>query len=287
MKTLFVFNASAGHRDMEERRAAIEAWLWERGLPFHYYTGDLRENSGEEIFSGYDHVVAVGGDGTAFWTVNKLMEAGVRGFSLLPAGSGNDLARTLKIRGRLHDQLAAIFSAPGRPLDVGQWQERYFINIASAGLDADVNAHFHRHRDRLRKRRLLGWLQALVETAGSFDHLPILLHGREERLAICTLGNGRYYGGGFPILKEAEMDDGLLDLLTVDVRRIHLMIPFIISLFVGGSRRFTRGFTRERIQRLKLTLLRDTQVNLDGETFWYRGEVEVSIHPGALTYYGQ
>ena len=180
---------------------------------------------------GADLVIAVGGDGTINEVVNGFFEEARPGeaakvihpgaaLAVLPHGTGGDLRRTIGLDGDLRKS-ARHLKGKRTPLDVGRCEytdadgethARYFVNVADAGVGAEVVRIANDSSKVLggqltftiaSLRALAGWSDARI--TASLDGSP------KQELAITTyaIANGRYFGGGMMVSPEAKLDDGL------------------------------------------------------------------------------
>lgn len=160
--------------------------------------------------------VAFGGDGLIAAVAAGLRDTdGVLG--VLPGGRGNDLARVLGIP---RDPVAAcqvLSTGVVRPLDLGQAGERTFLGIASCGFDSEANRIAN--QTRLVKGNLVyayGAIRALAAWRPARFELT-LADGRKHVVTGYSVGaaNSKAYGGGMYAAPDAELDDGLLDIVTL------------------------------------------------------------------------
>ena len=171
-------------------------------------------------------LIVAGGDGTINDVVNGLGKAGFPDgvtLGILPAGTGNDLAATLKIPNDADLAEEVIRQNRVRTLDVARVKsegvgERFFINVATGGLGAEISdANEGEFKKRWGK---LSYLRASLEVAKDFDvrELTLYLDGepREVRAVNVVVGNCRYAGGGWLAAPKANPEDGLLDVVIIE-----------------------------------------------------------------------
>ena len=201
--------------------------------------GDALALLEKAVGTGTDAVVAVGGDGLVNLAVQVLARTDIP-IGLIPAGTGNDLARVLGLPRDDAAQAADIVADNvTRTIDLGRIGERWFTTVLSSGFDSLVTE----------RARLLRWPSgplrynvAMVLQLASLRKLPyvIELDDAELRLdaTLVAVGNGSSYGGGMAICPTARLDDGLLDITVV------------------------RGVSRTRLLGLSPTIYRGTHVDL-------------------------
>ncbi len=161
--------------------------------------------------------VALGGDGLVGAVAGAL--AGVPGsvLGVLPGGRGNDLARVLGIPLDAAQACEAIASGVERSLDLGSVGDKLFVGIASAGFDSEANRIANEASPRLGNlvyaygalRALLAWKPATFEL--ELDGERRTLYGYSFAAA-----NSKAYGGGMYLAPDAELDDGLLDVVLTE-----------------------------------------------------------------------
>jgi diacylglycerol kinase (ATP) len=186
----------------------------------------------QAVRSGYEMVVAVGGDGTVNEVVNGLFENGAVPndnlvLGVIPLGSGCDLARSLRIPSKPADALSVLEGGQMRRIDVGradfvnldgEKESRFFVNIADLGGGGLVVQKANR-APRIFGRRP-NYLWGILTTALTYRSrmVDVSIDGCEAtRMAVRNLiiANGRYFGRGFLPAPEARMDDGLFDIVNV------------------------------------------------------------------------
>ena len=179
--------------------------------------------------------VAFGGDGLIGAVAGALREHdGVLG--ILPGGRGNDLARVLRIPLDPVAACAVLTGGEVRALDLGEAAGRIFVGIASCGFDSDANRIANQTRLVRGKlvyaygaiRALIGWRPARFELT--------LDGGREHVVTGYSVGacNSKAYGGGMYAAPGAELDDGLLDIVTCeDMPKRRFLTSVLPKLFDG------------------------------------------------------
>nr|WP_201298133.1 YegS/Rv2252/BmrU family lipid kinase [Nocardia sp. CY41] len=197
-----------------------------------------------------DAVVCVGGDGLINVTLPAVAETGVA-LGMIPAGTGNDLARELGVP--TDDPQAAaslVLCGRTRTIDLGRIESSdppmWFATVAGTGFDARVT--LRANEMRWPKGRLRYTVAALAEISGRFT-VPYRVElvdavtdgltnpGAGSALAteavMVAVGNTRTYGGGMLICPDALMDDGLLDLTVVGALSRAEMLRLLPALSAG------------------------------------------------------
>jgi YegS/Rv2252/BmrU family lipid kinase len=236
----------------------------------------------EAARDGADLVVAAGGDGTANETATGLLGTDVP-LAIVPVGSGNGLARALRVPLRPTRALAALSAGRDATMDVGLSNERPFLNIAGAGVDAEVGDLYHR-RGHMGGRRGIApyvWLAARTlpfypgrEVRLEADDTPI-----ESRVVVVAALNGRQYGAGAQLVPTARLDDGWLDLIVVERGPLLRMVWAAGLMFLGrlGS---SSLYTHRRARRIVLAAAGVS--HRDGEPEPAADRLEWRVRPAAL-----
>lgn len=179
-------------------------------------------------------VVVGGGDGSIHLALPGLVETQLP-LGVLPLGTANDLARSLKLP--LDPVLACevILEDNAQRIDLGKVNDQWFMNVASLGLSTEVT-------NRLTKGAKSRWgvFAYLFATMGALTKgrpfkVEIICDGKSYRSRSwqVAVGNGRSYGGGLTINEHAEIDDGVLDLYSLEVDQGWHLITMAVALLRG------------------------------------------------------
>lgn len=231
-------------------------------------------------------LVVVGGDGTLSGVLDAVCDAGVP-VVLVPAGTGNDLARALALPRR--DPVAAAelaLTGVPRTIDVGEVQTAgrvdLFLTIAALGFDAKVSDRTNRLRW---PHGVLRYYLALVVELVRLRPIDftVALEGADPARVPGTLvavGNTASYGGGMPLCAGAAADDGMLDIVHVaPLTRLRLLRLF--PLLLRGAH-LTRPEVTRRQARTVTVSAPGLVVYADGERI-AEDECTIGIRRSALT----
>ena len=242
--------------------------------------GHARVLATDFVRRGFSPIIAWGGDGTVNEVASALaFQNAVLG--IVPAGSGNGLARELGISLRPERAVATAAWGIDRTIDVGELNGRLFVNLAGVGLDASVASLFN----RLPGRGLLRYVQATLSTVFSYvaETYTITAGGEtfESRALIVELANGRQYGNGAVIAPHAKLDDGLLDLVVVAPRHPIRAIWSARRLF-NGTIDLARNVSMRTASGITISADQPVQFHVDGEVVEGGTSLTAAVHPGAL-----
>ena len=272
MKHLFIINPAAGSRDRTaEYRAEINRLCqgldWE--IAVSAAPGECRRLAREAAQTGEEvRIYACGGDGT----LNEVV-SGVAGFpnaavTAFSGGSGNDFVKLFSEPAAFSD-LSRLLDPEEAVFDLIACNDDLALNICSVGLDARIGTDVARYK---RLPFLHGFnayaLSTLVNVfRGISQHYIVEVNGERidnEQTFVCVC-NGRWYGGGFNPVPEADPADGLLDVLLV--KKVSLLqVAAIIGKYKNGRYRELPEFVRHfRTDRVRVLCDQPSAVNLDGE----------------------
>ena len=267
----FIVNPAEGSGHALKIEAQIRAELEKHGIHALFLRTDApghatelaREAAAEADCTG---VVAVGGDGTCYEVACGLMDTSVP-FGIIPAGTGNDFIKTVGIPKKPLEALALILKGEARPVDVGRMNERLFLNVSGTGFDVTVLDFTLQAKKYV--KGILPYLYGLIRAIAYYKpvHMRITADGEtwEQDVLICSIANGRFFGGGIPICPDASPDDGQFDLVVVE-NKPRWMIPFYLpGLLFGKVLKFP--FTMHRRVRNARIEAPGMRLNMDGEIF--------------------
>jgi diacylglycerol kinase (ATP) len=212
-----------------------------------------------------DLVILGGGDGTMNSAASGLMATGLP-FALLPLGTANDLARTLDIPPDLEAAAKVIIDGHLREIDIGKVNDRHFFNVASLGLSAGLTRALTPEVKRRWGR--LGYAIATFRALARHRpfHAEIALNGDTHpiRTMQISVGNGVYFGGGQKVDETAAIDDGQLDISSLEVTSL-----WRLALIYPAFRRGRLGLWREartlRAGEITIRTSSPRSINTDGE----------------------
>jgi YegS/Rv2252/BmrU family lipid kinase len=203
--------------------------------------------------------------------------------ALVPSGSGNGLARELRIPFDAPAALELAFSGRERTIDAGEIEQRLFFNVAGVGLDARVAHRFA--VEGLEKRGFSRYLALTIRELASYqpDRLAITTNVSTVHTSslLVAIANGRQYGNGAVVAPHAQLDDGLLDLIIVTARsmvRACLELPMV---FMGKIDRLA-GVTMQRTDSLQIVSAYPIVYHIDGEPIAGMLTVSAKARPRAL-----
>lgn len=276
-----------GRPEIARRRADFAAaWLSARGCEADVRVtecpGHARDLAAAAAAAGARVVVAWGGDGTVNEVASALAFRDVP-LAIVPSGSGNGLARELRIPFRPAAALEVALSGRARLIDVGELDGRLFVNVAGLGLDARIAHRFA--AARLGRRGFARYLEIGARELIDFepDEHAVTIDGAAVRVKalLVALANARQYGNGALIAPEASLDDGALDVIVVEHRPAWKALCQAPLLFAGLVLSVP-GVTAVRATTIEIASARDVLYHVDGEPFVGGPVLRARIHSRAL-----
>jgi len=287
----FIINPISGgvRPDAARARAQLASAIVDgHGKPAEVFVteraGHARELTKAAVARGARLVMAWGGDGT----INEVASALVFGevpLGIVPAGSGNGLARQLSIGRQPADAIRQAIGAAPRRIDVGEIGDRLFVNVAGIGFDAYVAWKFNEQGTRRRGLVTYAWISGRALLSYTPATYTITTNDDDMcapvRAVLVTVANSAEFGNGAIIAPGARVDDGQLDLVVMAERSRLNTIVQLPRLFRGTVDRAT-GCSLRRIIHATIESDQPMKYHVDGEPVSGGTRLQVRVHPAAL-----
>ena len=280
-----VINPVAGQGKGTTVGTYVAGWLTQRKIPYTLITGQSSTSLADQLgqflvkTSKCDGVIAVGGDGLLHLVLQKVVPEQVP-LALIPAGTGNDFVRTLGWNLDSFDEhLSFVTSTKPTPIDLGLVDGEWFGAILSTGFDSVVNE----------KANTLNWPKGPMKYNAAIAmelprfkprHYEISLDDQSisTEAMLIAVSNGRSYGGGMLVCPDANISDGLFDVMIL---RPVSKIEFL--------KVFPRVFAGTHLSHPAVEILRSRTVRIESNAVAYAdgeriGQLPVTAEciPGAL-----
>ncbi len=239
MRVALLVNPVSGRRKGEQIAGHAALRFSEAGHEVQVVQGNdaasARDALKHAIDQGLDAVVIVGGDG-ALHGVLDLIAGSDLAFGLLPAGTGNDTARTLGIPVKNPDAaINVVLKGMTRKIDLADVDGTLVVTVVASGFDSKVNERANQMRWPRGNMRyniaMLAELRAFepLDFAVTLDSGEVL----QRKAMLVAVGNGPSFGGGLRICEGAQVDDGLLDVAIINPVSKTKLVRVFPSLYKG------------------------------------------------------
>lgn len=294
MKICLIINPKAGKKQALEVADTVSGLLGDAGIQteklISLQPGGTREIAEALDLEHWDGVVAVGGDGTLFEVINGLLATSdslTIPVGQIPVGTGNSFSRDLGIES-VQDAVALIVRGNVRKIDLGHFSsdagDFYFANLLGAGFVSNVAY-------RARKYKALGslsYLLGIIEEVIGLKSTPVTLEidGRviERECVFVEICNSRFTGGNMMMAPNAEIDDGLLDVVILNKVSRGTLLKLLPTIFTG---KHVEAPSVELFRGRTILLRSESPLALtpDGETFG-QTPIDVTVHHRKLEMFG-
>lgn len=280
LKLLFIVNPISGIGKQKQFEKILDENIdtekYDVEVRYTQYAGHASVIVKEAREENFYAIVAVGGDGSINEVARQL--AGTEtAFAVVPCGSGNGLARFLKIPLDPAKAIQYLNKAVLTKVDTCTVNDKFFISIAGAGFDSEVALKFA----QLPGRGFITYFKAV--TGLYFKYRPVKYKFTtsesefEESALLVTVCNSDQYGFDFKIAPGADIQDGMLEVSIV--KKVPLWrIPFTLIRVVTGKAYKSKYFKIIKTPVLTLSGNNNGNINLDGETVECKGDLKFIVH---------
>lgn len=254
--------------------------------------------------AGVDLIVAAGGDGTVRAVCEEVARTGVA-VGILPHGTGNLLARNLGIPLNIRDALDVAFGGQDRAIDLATFRtdavleaadpdqptddgdrigtDTCFLVMAGLGMDAAIMTGVD---DQLKSR--VGWLAYFVSgvKAARFPAMKVQIsvddgEFKKFRARTVVVGNVGFLQAGIPLLPDARIDDGMLDVVVLAPKRFIGWLAIIVRV-IGRHKRTNDSLDRLTGHKVVIRAEKPMPMQLDGDSVGEGTEITAEVQPGVL-----
>ncbi|MCQ2752124.1 MAG: diacylglycerol kinase family lipid kinase [Coriobacteriales bacterium] len=241
-----------------------------------------------KVKSKYKTVLAIGGDGVIHEVANGLMKREIDdrpNFAIMPVGSGNDFARSVKMSTNQKKSISQILQFKTKKIDVGKVNNEFFVETLSFGLDAAIAIETMESRKEHEKTKKSLYFKAgvdqilhhMVEHDFKFEAQGLVSYDEKHPIKFAdnqavvgksitfAIQVGPTYGGGFKICPKAQIDDGYFD---VCYRRPPINLAGALSIFTlakSGRHVNNKSFEFFKFQKMQLDFEQEPATQADGE----------------------
>lgn len=258
----------------------LDHTLFEYDIAITQYKRHAKAIAAESAKEGIDIVCAVGGDGSVHEVGTALIGTNCH-LAIIPTGSGNGLARHLKIPLKTPEAVRSINQLHSLRMDTVLANDKAFLGVGGFGFDAFIAKRF----DEYHIRGFYGYAQLIYEEYFSYNppKVKVILPNEtiKGKFLLSSIANSSEFGNGFVISPKSMVTDGQLELVLLKQfawwRTMGILSRFFMKRIEGS--RFIRiiPFTKARI------ILEQPLAHYDGEPFEVRKEINIEIVPKSLS----
>ena len=283
-RIIFVVNPISGIQG----KKAILKWIDERidrsihdySIVKTEYAGHATQIAATAVNEGADIVVAIGGDGTINEVARSLIHTSTA-LGIIPCGSGNGLARHLRIPMDPKAAIDIINHGKRLKMDYGKINNIPFFCTCGVGFDAFVSLKFADSG----KRGLLTYLENTLHESLTYQPETYEIENEEgsvkHKAFLIACGNASQYGNNAYITPQASLTDGLMDITILEPFSVLDVPSLSFQLFNKTIDQNSRIKTM-RAQKIKIHRAKEGVLHFDGDPLMAGKELEVEIVPKAL-----
>lgn len=293
-QAILLYNPKAGSKQITEHLDYIIKRIQGLGyaLTLHRSAqkGDIEEYIYKEITTeNTDLILVSGGDGTVNECINGMIKKGLDiPLGILPLGTANDFARTAHIPSHIRGALDLIEANKINYVDVGQVNQRYFINVCNMGLFSNVSHIID--IDLKNKFGKLAYYVKGIEELQSYSAMSLKIttdeQVKEDKYVLVLIFNGQGAGGFNKLAKDASIQDGYLDAVCIKEVELH-HIPRLFLKVLQGEHLGDGKVDYMRCKQLKIECLNENETfvtDVDGEE-GPQFPLEIKILPNRIAIY--
>lgn len=281
---LFIINPISGGKKKSKIPRMIDVYLdkskFNANFSFTNHVGHATELAEEAAKKDFDIIVAVGGDGTINEVAAKVMQY-KKILGVIPQGSGNGLARFLKIPMNIKKAIELINNHKVETIDCATLNGKFFFNMAGMGFDAHISAEFANHKTR----GLYGYVKTVMKEMNSYQpqtyqiNIDGVVYTRNA--FVISIANSSQYGNNVFISPASSTSDGLLDVCIIKEFPLY-QLPVLAYQMIRAKTHQSTMVEIIRGKQILITRNKEDSIHLDGESFLMDKEIAIEVIPLAL-----
>ena len=277
-EVLFVVNPISGIHEKSDIQIKANQLLdlnrFNLKFKFTEFVGHAEILARQAVLDGVDIVVAVGGDGTVNEVAKSLFNTSVS-MAVIPCGSGNGLARHLKISRGIDEALRLLNDGKVCLVDTGTIAGRFFVGAAGLGFDALIASRF----STVKRRGFLTYAALFIRYYFSYEPKIFNLSNSGQNTGsqyfVFSFLNSSQYGNGTVISPKSVIDDGFLEVVSIKKLPFYLLPIYAYRLFRGTLKndRYYNSFSVKAIS----VQVENALAHVDGESLVLPNAFEVKV----------
>ncbi len=268
-KIKLIYNSGAGQSKFQYfldsiiekfMQSDIEVTVFRAGENTNLYEF-LKDIDKDDVYA----IVVAGGDGTINRVVNIMMQNNIKTtLGIIPAGTSNDFARHIKMPNNFSECISKILAGNIQKVDVGKANDKYFINVCSAGLFTNAS-----QKADTNLKNAVGKLSYIITAAHQlyrFRPFQVKVETKDrtiiEKINLFLIFNGSSAGGLDKFAKESSVQDGLLDLIIIKKCNI-AEASFLMGKILAGTHLDDKNIIYLKEKDIKITKIKGKCDNPD------------------------
>lgn len=246
---------------------------------FRKHGFEIAQNSKEK----FDVIVAIGGDGTVNEIGSALINSSTK-LGIIPTGSGNGLARHLKIPLRIKQALLTLNNNESITIDTATVNGIPFLGTCGFGFDAHIAKKFDEHH----KRGFLSYAKLIKQEFFTYKPLEFKVSYQDvvvkRKAFMYSVANSSQFGNGFTISPKSDLQDGIFEHVFLDEFKLKDMILMGKQFFTKqiNYSKFYHGFDTTTTVRIEILNQDKSIFHIDGEAMEGESVFEIKVVPSSL-----
>ena len=243
------------------------------------HRGHARTLSQEAVDKEVDIVCVAGGDGSVNEAGTALINTKTA-LAILPTGSGNGIARHLGLSMKIKSMIKRINKCELDFIDTVSLNSRKAIGVSGFGFDALIAKRF----DEYHTRGFLSYAKLVLKEFRHYEGISVILNDDQEynNLLFCSIANTSQFGNGFYISPEADIKDGLFDIVLVELPPIFGFFGLLISS-IRGTVHKSKYVKLVQTNKAKI-IVKTSTAHIDGEPIDFQDlSINLRSNPSSLS----
>ncbi len=283
-KIRFIINPISGGKKKEmivkEISRIIDQNRYSYDIKYSLYRFHATELTKDALHNGFNIVIAVGGDGTINEITKALIHTNVV-FGIIPVGSGNGLARFLKIPLQITKAINTINNCKVFRMDSMQINDQIFVNMAGIGFDAHISYLFSKSGKRGFKSYVRLIIKEFFKYKDKTYQLIINNQVIDTNALLIAFANSSQFGNNGHIAPLAKINDGLIDICILKNFAKWKSI-FMLLLMFSKKLNKSKYYTVYRAKEVEITFPLNLKMHIDGDPMEFKSITRLRINPESL-----
>lgn len=278
----FIINPISGIGEKNILPGMIDRYLdqdkFDYKIVYTEQRGHAKELTQKAVDENIDVVCAVGGDGSVN-EVGSVLANTSTVLAILPTGSGNGLARHLRLPLKLKKAIKNINKFEYKNIDTVSINDKTFLSVAGFGFDALVANKF----DQYHSRGFFSYAKLVFKEFKKYKGISITLDKKEkfDSLLFCSFANASQFGNGFTISPESSTDDGHFEIVCIELPHMFGFLLLLIRSFFGTIHKSSK-YHIFSVANASISTS-ETMAHIDGEPLLFKNQnIDLHCNPAQL-----